>query len=324
MRRRLAIAIAVGALALPLTAHPDELRDGLMRGYNLLMDGDVQAALEQYKELDAAYPGRPLIQYNLGCAEFRNGETQLAGQNVEEAVLSFDSARTAFEGAQTSDDEQLRRNAGFNAATTAMPLADESARAYFAALGSGTADPQTLGTAYEVALKGFGQSVDAYGTFLQRYPDDKNAEQNLEYARYRLKELLQNPPPEPPEQEQQKGEDGKDEQQKEEGEQQQENQEGDQEQEDQDQKEQDQDQEQEPQEQPGDEEKEQQQQPQPEQGDQQQQPQEGEEQEAQPNELNDENRQTIEAILDSIEEQDRREQEVLRKGTGGQIRGDWW
>ena len=148
----------------------------------------------------------------------------------------------------------------------------------------------------EKAVEAFEGSIRAYEQVLMDQPTHSGALRNLEHMRYLLKKMLQNPPP-PQEQQQQQ-------------------QEGEQEQEQESQRPQDQ--------QDGDQEQQENQEDQPPQPNPADNTQSGETD--QPQEPEDLNRENIEAILQSLEDQDREEQQRLRRSKiPPRIRGDkWW
>lgn len=153
---------------------------------------------------------------------------------------------------------------------------------------------------HEATVAAFEESIREYETVLDMQPDHEGAQANLNHMRYELKKLMQNPPPE--QDQEGEGEEDNEESEPQEGE---------------DNQEQNEEEEQEPADPSEDENSE-------------QQPPEDQEfngepsdQETEPEELN---RQNIEAILQSLEDQDREEQKDLRKSkTPPRIRGDrWW
>lgn len=147
---------------------------------------------------------------------------------------------------------------------------------------------------YKEALDTYRQSVDEYEQLLEDQPAHGVARENLDHMRYLLKTMLQNPPPEQEDQEKQEG-DGDPEEQDQEGEQEQNDQESDDQSEDQN-------------------------------GDGQPQENEQEGPTKAPSEPQQLDRQNIEAILQSLEDQNREEQKKLRRAKSPAVvkAGKWW
>jgi hypothetical protein len=312
MRKAIIICLA---LALQAGAGAQSLEQRLREGNALLRGGDIDGASGVYRDLHFEEPDSDRLHYALGCAHYEQAE-RLLGEAPDEAAQAFTRARESFAAASWSRDPVIRRNAAFNEANTLARVAMTL--------------PQEIGQ--EALVQAFGNAVNAYEDVLRRFPDHADARQNLDHLRYQLKKMLQNPPQE---QQQQEG-DGDGEQQ--EGDQ-------DQEQDSSDQSEQggeqEQDQQQE-QQQSGSEEQEQdeqqQDQPEPEPAEQepgeQEAPDSDEEQDTTPDasaaqeEAEQEeamDRQSVEAILQSLEEMDQQEQRQMRTGpTDNRLRREWW
>ena len=301
-----ALAAAAACLCGILSAFPaaaDTFREQLAYGNALLNSGDFDGAREVYRGLQVEHPEHEAVYYSLGCADYEEGSSVVALQDPEGAIELFASARNAFQRAMTSRDKSLRVDASYNHANTVAQIAKQTA-----ALG----DTQATIAAFE-------EAVAAYEGVLERYPGHKEARHNLDHIRYLLKRMLQVPPPEQQEEEEQEQQDGEQDQPQEQQQGTQEQQDGDQPQEEQ---EESQDQ---AQQQPEQEEDEGQPQQQPQQQEQAaaQQPEEEKPGEDGQEEMQD--RQTIEAILQSLEAQDKREQQDLRTSVpDSQVRREWW
>lgn len=149
---------------------------------------------------------------------------------------------------------------------------------------------------YKERVEALQTAVAGYESVLEQYPDHKAATTNLNHTRYLLKKMLQNPP----KNENQSKDEGNDDGQN--GEQNQEDQQG------------DQPQDQQPEDQQSDENQDEQN---PEEGDPQNQKSSGQKTGEDAN---------IEAILDSLEDKNREEQQNLRKAKGAPkvLNGKWW
>ena len=332
MRSLLAIALAVVSGA--SVAAADAFDERLKQGFGHLRAGDVDAAVDVFRDLQTEAPDSDLIKYSLAATKYRQALKDLENNLAEEAVTQLQEARADMHNLAASPDPFVSQNAAFIAANCDAQLAKQ-----MAAAGD-----------QKKTLDAFRGAIEGYEEVLRQAPEHAGARQNREHMRYLLKRMLQNPPPEQPQQ----GE-GEDEQQ--------EQQEGDQEQQSQqqqpgDQSEQQDEQKQDQQQQQQGDNQEQQQ---PEEGEEQQEPapeeQESEdegqqEQQPEPEEVREElqeqtgaagdqqdmqgepieetqeslNRQNIEAILQSLEELARDEQKNLRRAKRPpHIRdGKWW
>ena len=192
-------------------------------------------------------------------------------------------ARDGFDALRNTRDPFLKRHAPFNAANSAAQMAKHL-------------DPKEQ---YNERVQALQDAIQAYDALLRMQPDHGGAETNRNHARYLLKTMMQDPPPE-----QERADDGDGGEDGEQGENEQDTQEGDQDQEGE-------EGEQEPQE--GDEDSSDNENPG---GDPQDSALEGDPLE----DLN------IEAILQSLEDKNREEQKNLRKAKGPpQVRGGkWW
>lgn len=281
------MASACGAASV----YADSFGQRLDRGYALLHAGDPDAALTQFHDLQTDEPESDLVFYSIASAQFAQGMRNIEADAPEDAVAKMTEAKATFEGLTASDDPFVHKNAVFNAANCSAQIAKQSA-------GMGQ---------HEKTVAAFEESIMAYESVLRSQPNHTGARKNLDHMRYLLKSLLQNPPDEPP----QTGENGE-ESDESEGEKSEDQQQGDQEDA---QSEFDENQDSEPLD-PNDE---------PQGGSEDEQDFSGQpsDQEMEPKELN---RQNIEAILQSLEDQDREEQKSLRRAKGPPIiqGGKWW
>ncbi len=270
-------------------AFGDTFAERLDYGNAQLRSGDIEGALSTYQDLQVDEPESGILYYSNGSAKYQEGLDHMALQAPEDAGTAFEEAKESFLKASTSEDGALRTDGAYNHANTVAQTAK-------LAMAQGD---------HEATVKGFEDSVQAYEQFLRGHPGHEAATHNLAHMRYLLKKMLQNPPPPPEESEDQEEQEGdKQEEQEDEQKQDQEKQEDQEEQ-----KENEEQEEQDPQE-PEDEKEQQEQESQAEAGEQ---------------EPNEEDRQNIEAILQSLEEQDKREQqETHRARPESRRRVKWW
>ena len=153
----------------------------------LLERGEADAALGVLKEAQIDDPNAPELRFGIACAQYVKGEGLLNSGAPEEAAAAFQEARALFSSLAREDREEIAREATFNGANVlarqALARAD--------------------GDDYPAAVAALREAVTAFEAGLERFPEHPGIRQNLDHLRYRLKELLQNPPPkqEQPEQE---------------------------------------------------------------------------------------------------------------------------
>ena len=274
----------------------DSFRERIEYGNALLNSGNFEGAREVYRNLQIEHPENAVIYYSLGCADYEEAETAAAIRDVETALEGFASARDAFRQAMASRERWLREDAHYNHANSLAQIAKQTA----------------LRGEQEATITAFEEALSAYEDVLERYPEHAEAQHNLEHMRYLLKRMLQDPPPpeeeEPGEEEEQHEQEG-DPQEREDG---------------------TQEEEPEPRDEPGEEPS----QPEPEEQEDEQEPQQQPDQAAAASdeEVSDwgdeedmQDRQAIEAILQSLEAEDRREQQDLRTSPpDSRIPREWW
>jgi len=301
----------IALLATATVSLAESFDERLARGNALLRSGDVERATDAYRELQVEEPESRALYYAMGCAHYESALESLGLKDAPSAKQAFSEAQSAFEQALAADDPEMRKNAAFNEA---------NCRAQQALLTVGAGDGESTINAFEYAIA-------KYEDCLKRYPDHKGLQQNLDHMRYRLKKLLQNPPPpqqqNDQDQQQQEQQEQKDDQQQQQGKQEGQNQ--------QEQQEESEEREQQPQEQ--EERQDENGRSSDEQQESDQQPESGASEAAQdedsdstetqePQSLD---RQSVEAILDSIEERDQREQRQIRSGPRDtRLRTEWW
>lgn len=162
-------------------AGADEFSDRLEQGNELLRRGDAAGALALFRELQVEEPNSPELLFSLGCANYQEAVREDTPRNPEETAALLEEARDAFERAEALAEDRRRADAGYNHANTLAQAAKRSA----------SKDPQEREKAYE-------RSIRAYEQFLKRHPAHPQAAHNLDHMRYMLKRAQQAPPPPPP------------------------------------------------------------------------------------------------------------------------------
>ena len=185
----LGMLIAVLLMASSAWAAPGPFRKRLDQAHAMLRSGDVDGALAVYRDLQTDEPESKLLYYSIGCAQYERALQETALEAVEDATASFHEARGLLDKAVNAPEPVLRRNARYNRANSVAQIAKQSVAAM----------------KYDEVVAAFEESVRLYDDFLRVYPDHEGAQQNLDHMRYLLKKMLQNPPP-PPEQQQDQGE----------------------------------------------------------------------------------------------------------------------
>lgn len=161
-------------------AQADSIGTRLEEGYALLRTGDAAGALDAFYDLRTDAPRNDAVLYAMGCAHYGQGlEAAQAGPLVE-TLDRLVKAREVFERLRSSTDDFVRRHAGFNAATCAAQFAEEAAAAGLK----------------EEALQAFEASIRAYEDVLALQPRHEAAARNLDHVRYLMKRMLQYPPSE--------------------------------------------------------------------------------------------------------------------------------
>jgi len=185
------LALASGAFA------AESFDTRLAKAHASLRNGDPDSALTMYRELQTEDPESDILYYSMGCAQCKQGEL-LQETAPRDAVEGFKVARQSFEKVLNARDPEIRKKAQYNHATATARIAQSAINAQ----------------QYEETKKAFEESVAEYEAYLKQYRKDSSARCNLFHMRYLLKKLLQNPPPP---QEQQQGQDGKQQEQNQQG-----------------------------------------------------------------------------------------------------------
>lgn len=173
------------ALACCPTAAAESLEAVLDRSAHLLETGQAMEALRCCREARVEYPESAELLFALGSAEAAAGDRQLRDHATDAAAEAYRAARESFDRAAAGDAPYIREGAAYNAATSLVRL--------------DTALDQP--GAYAARLENLEQAVAALESVLKQYPGHERAQKNLDYARYKLNVLRQNPPQEekPPE-----------------------------------------------------------------------------------------------------------------------------
>ncbi len=196
--RRLAMLCA---LCVAFSANADSFADRMREANSLLGSGNFEGAMAIYQDLKIDDPESDRIAHNMGLAKMRYADSLLMQGAAADAVESLTEAHTYFNTAIEGSDESVQNSAEFAAANTRLKIAD----AYKAQ------------SAYKNALETYELAISEYEDILRRDPDHAGAKQNRALAKLRMKELMRDTPPEQQEQEQQ-GQQGQDENQQQDGE----------------------------------------------------------------------------------------------------------
>ncbi|PCJ63814.1 MAG: hypothetical protein COA73_04805 [Candidatus Hydrogenedentota bacterium] len=265
-------------------------------GYTLLDDGDAQGALDYFQELKVETPDSALVDYSIATAHYALGLSNKESDNQEKATEHWVTAKNNFDRLISNSSPFLKENAPLNAANCMAQLARQL-------------DP---GKQYKERMTALKSAISEYEKVLYQQPDNKMAKANIDHLRYLLKKMQQNPPPD--QQEQDEGEDGESGNEGDDEEEGNDPQKGD---EEKDQEEQEQDGAEDDQEGDSDEDESESDSP----------PQAGDSPQDQSSDQKTESDENIEAILDSLEEQNKKEQKNLRRSTRKpQVGpgGKWW
>jgi len=156
------------------------VEQGLRDARQLLDKGDPDGAISLLKEAQVDSPAASELRFGIACALFVKGEHLLKSGAAEESKTAFAEARSLFESLEKDPQERIAREAAFNRATVIARQALEIAN----------------GDDYAAGVAALRNAVQAYETAVTRYPDHPEIRQNLDHVQFRLKQLLQNPPPE--------------------------------------------------------------------------------------------------------------------------------
>ena len=281
MPKVLLLSLLLGAASL---AHAQSFDSRFEEGYALLSAGNLDRALESFRQLLTEDPQSEYVKYSIATAQYHIGLKSLDDAASEEGVEQLYQARDGFDALRNTKDPFLQKNVSFNGANSTAQVAKQY-------------DPHDQ---YNERLQALQDAIVAYEKILRRQPQHSGANTNLNHARYLLKSMMQDAPPEQQSADDEGGEDG------EEGENKQQSEEGDNSEED------------------GEGEEE------PPEGDEESDPSDNDSSGGDPRDASSQSQplqdQNIEAILQSLEDKNREEQKNLRKAKGPpKVReGKWW
>ncbi len=149
-------------------------------GYKLLRAGDPDGAQESFRELLTEDPESEFVQYSIAAAHYEKGLVELEFGPAEEATEELLRARSGFDALRNTKDPFLQANAPFNAANSTAQIAKHY-------------DPEKQ---YDERVQALQDAMVAYERLLRLQPEHEGAKTNLNHARYLLKTMMQDPPPE--------------------------------------------------------------------------------------------------------------------------------
>lgn len=183
MRRAMAWTVLVLAAG-PAAAQEETFAERVEAGRQLAMRGEYDEALAVFRDLQTDRPDADLLEYNIGCVEYERALSDIRADAGEPARAALDAARQSFQKAAAAANPEIRRRAAYNEANAVAQWAKLAAAAQ----------------EHDQAVEAFESAVAQYEAVLARYPDHAEARHNLEHMRYLLKRMLQNPPESPPSQ----------------------------------------------------------------------------------------------------------------------------
>jgi hypothetical protein len=173
---RVAVVIAIAG-----AASADSLHDRILRANGLLRSGEADKALDSYHAIQVDHPESPVLDYNVGCAEYEKGVKALQSDDKKKDGAALSQAIESFNRAIQSGDPAVSESAAFNRANCLAQTAKN--------LGEGEAQGDRV--------KAFQDAIRAYDDVLKSDPNNDGAKQNIDHLRYMMKKT---PPPPPPQQ----------------------------------------------------------------------------------------------------------------------------
>lgn len=152
------------------------LEESLSRGAELLRSEQPAEALDCFREARVEYPEATDLVFAMAGAEVALGDQVLAAHDLEAAIRQFEAARATF--ARCGDEVRLAESAAYNAATSLLRVEQVLER---------KGD-------YAARVENLKRAVEALSAVTETWPGNARAVKNLDYARYRLALLLQDPP----------------------------------------------------------------------------------------------------------------------------------
>ncbi|MCC6154802.1 MAG: hypothetical protein IT367_13630 [Candidatus Hydrogenedentes bacterium] len=208
MRRAILFATTFIVAGTALNAPAESLHDRIQRANGLLKQGESDKAIDSYNEIKVDHPDSPVLEYNIGCAEY---EKQLKALQAEDSKkdANFSEAIQSFERAMQSDNSEVSESAAYNRATALAqtaktleaPEQTPPAPGMSALGGTNGTQPKpapelTAGNSKE-REKAFRDAMNAYQDILAKNPGNVGAQHNIDHLRYMMKKT---PPPPPPSQ----------------------------------------------------------------------------------------------------------------------------
>ncbi|NUM54644.1 MAG: hypothetical protein HUU46_13450 [Candidatus Hydrogenedentes bacterium] len=178
---RLLLVLFTSVAPLSFNALAEPLHDRILRANGLLRSGEVDKALDAYHQIQVDHPDSPVVQYNIGCAEYEKGVRALNSDEAKNEPGAMSEAIASFDRAIQGGDSTVATRAAFNRANSLAEIAKASGE------GAAAAD----------RAKSFQEAIRAYEDVLKSDPDNAGAKQNIDHLRYMLKKT---PPPTPPQQ----------------------------------------------------------------------------------------------------------------------------
>ena len=176
------LALLAACAAAPCgIVHADSLHDRIQQANGLLRSGEVDKALDSYHEIQVDHPDAPVLDYNIGCAEYDKGVKTLESGEKKDNGAPLSEAIASFDRAIQSGDPAVAGNAAFNRANCLAQTAKSA--------GAG-ADPAGR-------TKAFYDAIRAYEDVVKADPENAGAKQNIDHLRYMMKKASPPPPPQP-------------------------------------------------------------------------------------------------------------------------------
>lgn len=159
-----------------------------------LQAGEPEEALTLYTDLKIDDPESDLIAHNMGLAKMRYADELRERGATGDAIQSLEEAAGHFEHAMDLGNEEVIESAEFAKANASFK----------------SAEAHKDQSAFQNALEGYKQAISEYENVLRHDPTHAGARQNRNLAKLRLKELMRDTPPEQQQQEQEQSGEGQD------------------------------------------------------------------------------------------------------------------
>jgi len=172
--------VVLGWAGVALLAGAGAIDELLQKSGSLLRSGAPDEALRLCREARVEYPESAPLLFAIGSAEAAMAEQLLKQQEHARAGALWRKARETFGRTAPNDRGRLGAAAAYNGATCLLRL-------------DASFDPATE---YDARLDNLGVAIGEFETYLSEHPDDIRAQKNLDFARYTLNLLRQNPPKE--------------------------------------------------------------------------------------------------------------------------------